>query len=87
MEFVRSNAYPEDSQHHCLMGKFTKKEVDYLPDGPIMSCLREPQLMVAEWRERSAFSKNLQHNNDINREWRKKLSKTVCCGRYIKECK
>ena len=40
--------------------------VEYIPDGPIMSCLKEPQLMVAEWREKSAFSKNLQHNNIFN---------------------
>jgi len=81
---VEPDAYSEDSRPHCLMAKKTPP-VEYIPDGPIMSCLKEPQLMVAEWRERSAFSKNLQHNNNINREWRKKLTKTTCCGRYIKE--
>ena len=84
MVTIEPDAYPEDSRHHCLMAKKTPP-VEYIPDGPIMSCLKEPQLMVAEWRERSAFSKNLQHNNNINREWRKKLTKTTCCGRYIKE--
>ena len=84
MVTVEPDAYSEDSRPHRLMAKKTPP-VEYIPDGPIMSCLKEPQLMVAEWRERSGFSKNLQHNNNINREWRKKLTKTTCCGRYIKE--
>ena len=66
------------------MGRFTKKTPDYLPDGPIMSCLREPQLMYVK-SERSTYMMNKYINNEIQREWKNmKLPKTICCGRYIK---
>ena len=66
------------------MGRFTKKTPDYLPDGPIMSCLREPQLMYVK-SKRSTYMMNKYINNEIQREWKNmKLPKTTCCGRYIK---
>ena len=84
MEFVRPDAYPEDSRHHRLMAKKTPP-VEYIPDGPIMSCLREPQLMYVHWRDKSSFFSNKEHNNNINREFKKKKGITKCCGRYIKD--
>ena len=59
--------------------------VEYIPDGPIMSCLREPQLMYVHWRDKSSFFSNKEHNNNINREFKNKQTQTLCCGRFIKE--
>ena len=84
MEFVRPDAYPEDSRHHCLMAKKTPP-VEYIPDGPIMSCLREPQLMRVQWRNKSKYFSNKEHNENLNREFKKKQTQPLCCGRYIKE--
>ena len=84
MEFVRPDAYPEDSRHHCLMAKKTPP-VEYIPDGPIMSCLKEPQLMRVQWRNKSKYFSNKEHNENLNREFKKKQTQTLCCGRYIKE--
>ena len=84
MEFVRPDAYPEDSRHHCLMAKKTPP-VEYIPDGPIMSCLKEPQLMRVQWRNKSKYFSNKEHNENLNREFKKKQTQTLCCGRFIKE--
>ena len=84
MEFVRPDAYPEDSRYHRLMAKKTPP-VEYIPDGPIMSCLREPQLMYVHWRNKSKYFSNKEHNENLNREFKKKQTQTKCCGRYIKE--
>ena len=84
MEFVRPNAYPEDSRHHRLMAKKTPP-VEYIPDGPIMSCLKEPQLMRVQWRNKSKYFSNKEYNENLNREFKKKQTQTLCCGRYIKE--
>ena len=59
--------------------------VEYIPDGPIMSCMKEPQLMYVHWRDKSSFFSNKEHNNNINREFKKKKGITKCCGRYIKD--
>ena len=59
--------------------------VEYIPDGPIMSCLREPQLMRVQWRNKSKYFSNKEHNENLNREFKKKQTQTLCCGRYIKE--
>ena len=84
MEFVRPDAYPEDSRHHRLMAKKTPP-VEYIPDGPIMSCMKEPQLMRVQWRNKSKYFSNKEHNENLNREFKKKQTQTLCCGRYIKE--
>ena len=84
MEFVRPDAYPEDSRHHRLMAKKTPP-VEYIPDGPIMSCLKEPQLMRVQWRNKSKYFSNKEYNDNLNREFKKKQTQTQCWGRYIKE--
>ncbi len=83
---VKSDENTEDSRPHCLMAKKTPP-VEYNPDGPIMSCLREPQLMVVQHRDPSPFMKFRKINEDFNRTYNKKFSKKnpQCCGRYIKE--
>ena len=58
--------------------------VEYIPNGPIMSLLKKPQLMYVK-SERSTYMMNKYMNNEIQREWKNmKLPKTICCGRYIK---
>ena len=83
MEFVRPDAYPEDSRHYRLMAKKTPP-VEYIKDGPIMSCLQKPQLMFVR-SERSTYMVKKRVNEDLQREWKKNIaSMPICCGRYIK---
>ena len=80
---IEPDAYPEDSRHHCLMAKKTPP-VEYLPDGPIMSLLKKPQLMFVR-SERSTFMTKRKMNDEINKDWKKSIaSMPICCGRYIK---
>ena len=80
---VEPDAYSEDSRPHCLMAKKTPP-VEYIPDGPIMSCLRKPQLMFVR-SERSTFMSKRKMNDEIMRDWKKSIaSMPICCGRYIK---
>ena len=58
--------------------------VEYIPDGPIMSLLKKPQLMYVR-SERSNFMVKKKMNEEIMRDWKKSIaSMTICCGRYIK---
>ena len=83
VEFVSPNAYPEDSRHLSLMAKKTPP-VEYIPDGPIMSLLKKPQLMYVK-SERSTFMTKRKMNDEIMRDWKKSIaSMPICCGRYIK---
>ena len=83
VEFVRPDAYPEDSRYHCLMAKKTPP-VEYIPDGPIMSLLKKPQLMFVR-SERSTFMTKRKMNDEIMKDWKKSIaSMPICCGRYIK---
>lgn len=59
--------------------------VEYLPDGPIMKCMSEPQLMHVQLRIKSSYIKNKRINEEMNLEFKKKGSDLHCCGRYIKE--
>ena len=80
---VEPDAYSEDSRPHCLMAKKTPP-VEYIPDGPIMSCLQKPQLMFVR-SERSTYMIKKRMNEDLQKEWKKSIaSMPICCGRYIK---
>ena len=80
---VEPDAYTEDSRPHSLMAKKTPP-VEYLPDGPIMSLLKKPQLMYVR-SERSTFMTKRKMNDEIMRDWKKSIaSMPICCGRYIK---
>ena len=80
---VEPDAYSEDSRPHRLMAKKTPP-VEYIPDGPIMSLLRKPQLMYVK-SERSTFMVKKKLNDEIMRDWKKSIaSMPICCGRYIK---
>ena len=80
---VESDAYTEDSRPHSLMAKKTPP-VEYLPDGPIMSLLKKPQLMYVR-SQRSTFMTKRKMNDEIMRDWKKNIaSMPICCGRYIK---
>ena len=80
---VESDAYTEDSRPHSLMAKKTPP-VEYLPDGPIMSLLKKPQLMYVR-SERTTFMTKRKINDEIMRDWKKSIaSMPICCGRYIK---
>ena len=80
---VESDAYTEDSRPHSLMAKKTPP-VEYIPDGPIMSLLKKPQLMYVR-SERSTFMTKRKINDEIMRDWKKSIaSMPICCGRYIK---
>ena len=80
---VEPDAYSEDSRPHRLMAKKTPP-VEYIPDGPIMSLLRKPQLMYVK-SERSTFMTKRKMNDEIMRDWKKSIaSMPICCGRYIK---
>ena len=58
--------------------------VEYITDGPIMSCLQKPQLMFVR-SERSIFMTKRKMNDEINKDWKKNIaSMPICCGRYIK---
>ena len=58
--------------------------VEYIPDGPIMSHLKNPQLMYGK-SERSTFMVKKKLNDEIMRDWKKSIaSMPICCGRYIK---
>ena len=58
--------------------------VEYIPDGPIMSLLRKPQLMYVK-SERSTFMVKRKFNDEIMRDWKKSIaSMPICCGGYIK---
>ena len=83
VEFVRPDAYPEDSRYHRLMAKKTPP-VEYIPDGPIMSLLKKPQLMYVR-SQRSTYMVKKRVNENLQREWKKNIeSMPICCGRYIK---
>ena len=43
--------------------------VEYIPDGPIMSLLRKPQLMYVR-SERSNFMVKKKMNEEIMRDWK-----------------
>ena len=80
---VEPDAYTEDSRPHSLMAKKTPP-VEYIPDGPIMSLLRKPQLMYVK-SERSTFMTKRKMNDEIMRDWKRSIaSMPICCGRYIK---
>ena len=80
---VEPDAYSEDSRPHRLMAKKTTP-VEYIPDGPIMSCLQKSQLMFVR-SERSTFMTKRKLNDEIMRDWKKSIaSMPICCGRYIK---
>ena len=80
---VEPDAYTEDSRPHSLMAKKTPP-VEYIPDGPIMSLLKKPQLMYVR-SERSTFMTKRKLNDEIMRDWKKSIaSMPICCGRYIK---
>ena len=80
---VEPDAYTEDSRPHSLMAKKTPP-VEYIPDGPIMSLLKKPQLMYVR-SERSTFMTKRKMNDEINKDWKKNIaSMPICCGRYIK---
>ena len=80
---VESDAYTEDSRPHSLMAKKTPP-VEYLPDGPIMSLLKKPQLMYVR-SQRSTYMVKKRVNENLQREWKKNIaSMPICCGRYIK---
>ena len=58
--------------------------VEYIPDGPIMSCLQKPQLMFVR-SERSTYLIKKRMKADLQKEWQKSIaSMPICCGRYIK---
>ena len=58
--------------------------VEYIPDGPIMSLLKKPQLMYVK-SERSIFMTKRKMNDEIMKDWKKNIaSMPICCGRYIK---
>ena len=58
--------------------------MQFIPDGPIMSLLRKPQLMYVK-SERSTFMTKRKMNDEIMRDWKKSIaSMPICCGRYIK---
>jgi len=58
--------------------------VEYIPDGPIMSCLQKPQLMFVR-SEKSIFMTKRKMNDEIMKDWKKNIaSMPICCGRYIK---
>ena len=80
---VEPDAYTEDSRPHSLMAKKTPP-VEYIPDGPIMSLLKKPQLMYVR-SERSTFMTKRKLNDEIMKDWKKSIaSMPICCGRYIK---
>ena len=80
---VEPDAYSEDSRPHRLMAKKTPP-VEYIPDGPIMSCLQKPQLMFVR-SEKSIFMTKRKMNDEIMKDWKKNIaSMPICCGRYIK---
>ena len=80
---IEPDAYSQDSRHHRLMAKKTPP-VEYIPDGPIMSLLKKPQLMYVR-SERSTFMIKRKLNDEIMRDWKKSIaSMPICCGRYIK---
>ena len=59
--------------------------VEYIKDGPIMSCLQKPQLMFVR-SEKSIFMTKRKMNDEIMKDWKKNIaSMPICCGRYIKE--
>ena len=43
--------------------------VEYIPDGPIMSCLQKPQLMFVR-SEKSIFMTKRKMNDEINKDWK-----------------
>ena len=58
--------------------------VEYIQDGPIMSCLQKPQLMFVR-SEKSIFMTKRKMNDEIMKDWKKNIaSMPICCGRYIK---
>ena len=58
--------------------------VEYIPDGPIMSLLKKPQLMYVR-SQRSNFMEKKKMNEEIMKDWKKSTaSMPICCGRYIK---
>ena len=80
---IEPDAYSQDSRHHRLMAKKTPP-VEYIPDGPIMSLLKKPQLMYVK-SERSTFMVKKKLNDEIMRDWKMSIaSMPICCGRYIK---
>ena len=80
---IEPDAYSQDSRHLSLMAKKTPP-VEYIPDGPIMSLLKKPQLMYVK-SERSTFMTKRKMNDEIMRDWKKSIaSMPICCGRYIK---
>ena len=80
---VEPDAYTEDSRPHSLMAKKTPP-VEYIPDGPIMSLLKKPQLMYVR-SQRSKFMTKRKINDEIMRDWKKSIASIpICCGRYIK---
>ena len=80
---IEPDAYSYDSRHLSLMAKKTPP-VEYIPDGPIMSLLKQPQLMYVK-SERSTFMTKRKMNDEIMRDWKKSIaSMPICCGRYIK---
>ena len=58
--------------------------VEYIPDGPIMSLLRKPQLMYVK-SERSTFMTKRKMNYEIMIYLNNSIaSMPICFGRYIK---
>ena len=69
------------------MAEHFKRPLEYNPDGPIMTCIRQPQLMFVRG-ERSTFMTNKRMNDEMQRLFKKKKHKDkgyICCGRYVKE--
>ena len=66
---VEPDAYTEDSRPHSLMAKKTPP-VEYIPDGPIMSLLKKPQLMYVR-SQRSTYMVKKRVNENLQREWKR----------------
>ena len=59
------------------MSRLFDKTVHYLPNGPLMSELSKPQLMLVR-NQRSTFLKNKQMNDKIKREDFKRFKSKGC---------
>ena len=69
---------------YLIVAEHFKRPLEYNPDGPIMTCMREPQLMFVRG-VRSTFMTKRKMNDEINKDWKKNIaSMPICCGRYIK---
>ena len=72
---------------YLIVAEYFKRPLEYNPDGPMMTCLKQPQLMFVRG-QKSTFMINRRMNADLQRLFKKKKHKDkgyICCGRYVKE--